>query len=107
MLRMRETKKSELPVLAIDLGGTKIFTAIISSKGQVIAKERCLTLADEGPEVVINRIFSAIDHFLSQRNIPFRIQIDGINGRQTPMSAVYKHHIVSDHGCGYRNVTAP
>jgi glucokinase len=66
---MRKTKKSELPVLAIDLGGTKIFAAIISNKGQVVAREYCLTLADEGPEAVINRIFSAIDHLLSQRNI--------------------------------------
>ncbi len=66
---MQETKKSELPVLAIDVGGTKIFAAIISNKGQVIAREYCLTLADEGPEAVINRILSAIDHLLSQRNI--------------------------------------
>jgi len=66
---MQETKKPEPPVLAIDLGGTKIFAAIISNKGQIIAKERCLTLADEGPQAVINRILSAIDHLLSQRNI--------------------------------------
>ena len=39
MFRIRETKKSELPVLAIDLGDIRIFTAIISDKGQVIAKE--------------------------------------------------------------------
>jgi len=75
---MQETKKSELPVLAIDLGGTKIFAAIISSKGQVIAKERCLTLADEGPQAVINRILSTIDHLLSQRNINSS-QLDGIS----------------------------
>lgn len=66
---MQKTKKPELPVLAIDLGGTKIFAAIISSKGQVMAGKRSLTLADEGPEVVIKRIFSAIDHLLSQRKI--------------------------------------
>ena len=78
MFRMQETKKSELPVLAIDLGGTKIFAAIISSKGQVMARERCLTLADKGPEVVINRIFSAIDHLLSQKNINLS-QLSGIS----------------------------
>jgi len=66
---MRESKKQGLPVLAIDLGGTKIITAIISSKGQMIAREYCLTLADEGPQAVINRILSAIDHLLSLRNI--------------------------------------
>ena len=66
---MQKTKKPELPVLAIDLGGTKIIAAIISNKGQIVAKERCLTLADEGPQPVIGRIFSAIDHLLSQRKI--------------------------------------
>ena len=39
MFRIRETKKSELPVLAIDLGDIRIFTAIISDKGQGIAEE--------------------------------------------------------------------
>jgi len=52
-----------LPVLAIDLGGTKIITVIINN-GQVIAEERCLTLADEGQQSVINRILSTIDHLL-------------------------------------------
>ena len=46
---MQETKEQELPVLAVDLGGTKITAAIISHKGQVIAREYCLTLADVLP----------------------------------------------------------
>jgi len=75
---MRETKKSEPPVLAIDLGGTKLITAIISNKGQVIAKEQCFTLADGGPQPVIERILSAIDHLLSQGNINSS-QLDSIS----------------------------
>ena len=75
---MQETKKTELPVLAIDLGGTKIFTALISNKGQVMAREYCLTLADEEPQSVINRILSAIDHLLNQRNIDSS-QLDSIS----------------------------
>ena len=78
MFRMQEIRKHELPVLAIDLGGTKVLTAIISNQGQVMAKERCLTLADEGPEAVINRILSAIDHLLSQRKINLS-QLDSIS----------------------------
>jgi len=66
---MRETGKHGLPVLAIDLGGTKIRTAIISNEGRIIAKDYSLTLADEGVEAVTGRIFSAIDHLLSLRNI--------------------------------------
>jgi len=34
---MPKAEKQKLPVLAIDLGGTKIITAIISSSGQVMA----------------------------------------------------------------------
>ena len=66
---MPQTGKHRLPVLAVDLGGTKIITAIVSGDGQVIAKERSLTLADEGPSSVINRLLSAIDHLLSSKNL--------------------------------------
>jgi len=66
---MQETKEHDLPVLAIDVGGTKIIAAIIFDKSQVMAKEYYLTLADEGPQPVIERIFSAIDHLLGLRNI--------------------------------------
>jgi len=71
-------KEHGLPVLAIDLGGTKIITAIISSTGQVIAREYCLTLADEGPQSVIDRIFSAVDHILSLRSVDSS-QLDSIS----------------------------
>ncbi len=64
---MQKTKKHELPVLAIDIGGTKIIAAIISGEGQVIAREYCLTLAGEGPQPVIERIFSAADRLLGQK----------------------------------------
>jgi len=71
---MRETKEQGLPVLAIDLGGTKIRTAIISNKGQIIAKEDCPTLADEGVESVTGRILASIARLLSLRNLdPFQL----------------------------------
>ena len=57
------------PVLAVDIGGTKIITAIISDNGQVVAKDRCLTLANEGAWAVIDRLFSAIDNLLNQNNM--------------------------------------
>ncbi len=75
---MQETEEHILPVLAIDLGGTKIITALISNKGQMIAREYCSTLADEGPESVINRILSAIDHLRSLRDISSS-QLSGIS----------------------------
>jgi len=66
---VQEVRKQGLPVLAIDLGGSKIIIAIISDKGEMIAREYCPTLADEGPPAVIDRMLSAIDHLLSLRNI--------------------------------------
>ncbi len=66
---MPKTKEHALPVLAIDIGGTKIIAAIISDEGQVMAKEYCPTLADEGPQAVLDRIFSTLDHLLGSRNM--------------------------------------
>jgi glucokinase len=66
---MPQTGKHRLPVLAVDLGGTKIITAVVSVGGQVIAKERSLTLAGEGPSSVINRLFEAIDRLLNSRSM--------------------------------------
>ena len=66
---MQAVKGQELPVLAIDIGGTKIIAAIISDEGQLMAREYCPTLADEGPQAVIKRIFSTIDRLLGLRNV--------------------------------------
>ena len=70
--------KHGLPVLAIDLGGTKIITALVSPNGQLIAKERCLTLADEGQASVINRLLLTIDHLLKLKNLDSS-QLDSIS----------------------------
>ena len=75
---MEETKDPGLPVLAVDIGGTKIIAAIISVRGQVMAKEYRLTMADEGPPSVINRIFSAIEHLLKANNTDLS-QLDSIS----------------------------
>jgi len=56
-------------VLSIDLGGTKIIVAIIANNDQIMAREYRLTLAEQGPEAVIDRIFSAIDHLLSLKSM--------------------------------------
>jgi len=76
------TKKSRiyrLQVLAIDLGGTKTITAIVSANnGQILAEERCLTQADEGQSSVVNRLLSAVDHILSLKNIS-PSQLDSIS----------------------------
>ena len=66
---MQETGQQGLPVLAVDIGGTKIITAIISNSGRILAEDRCLTLADEGISSVIERLFSAFDNLLNLNNM--------------------------------------
>jgi glucokinase len=65
---MQKNKNSKLPVLAIDLGGTKIAAALISPDNRVMAKAHTPTLVSEGLQPVTSRIFSMIDRLLSQGN---------------------------------------
>ncbi|MFC1910132.1 ROK family protein [Chloroflexota bacterium] len=54
------------PVLAVDIGGTKILATIISPDYKIMAEERLASVAFEGPDAVISRIFSGIDTMLGQ-----------------------------------------
>jgi len=45
---MQKARKNGLPLLAIDLGGTKILAALISAEGKMLALKQNLTLADDG-----------------------------------------------------------
>lgn len=54
------------PVLAIDLGGTKIAAAVISPQGKIVSQAYCLSLAEKGPEAVINRVVSTAHRALEQ-----------------------------------------
>lgn len=47
-------------VVAVDLGGTRIRSALINEKGEILARAERETLAQEGPEPVIGRIEASI-----------------------------------------------
>ena len=66
---MQESRKQKLPVLAMDLGGTKIIAAIVSDKGEMVAREYYFTLAEGGPQPVIDRLLSAIGQLLGSVNL--------------------------------------
>jgi len=74
---MQEIKNDGLPVLAIDLGGTKIAAALISPDNRVMDKAHSLTLVSEGLQPVIDRIFSMIDRLLYQGTTD-SARLDGI-----------------------------
>ncbi len=57
-----------LPVLAVDLGGTKILAALVSGR-KILFKDYSPTHADEGPRVVIKHIEEAIDRLMGQAGI--------------------------------------
>lgn len=56
-------------VVGVDLGGTKILTALADLEGKLLNKERLPTKADEGEEAVITRIIDSINRVLNKAGI--------------------------------------
>jgi len=73
------SKQPDTPVLAVDIGGTKIMTAVFSSGGGMLAREVCPTLVGEGVPAVIERLCRAIDDILNGNSLePARLGGIGI-----------------------------
>jgi glucokinase len=66
---MPRKKQTGAPVLSVDIGGTKILTALFSAGGKMLAHETRPTIADEGVNPVIERLAVAIDAILKQNTI--------------------------------------
>lgn len=56
-------------VIAVDLGGTKIAAGIISAGCEILAREYCPTLADDGVEAIIERVVSAVGRLISRQGM--------------------------------------
>jgi glucokinase len=65
------------PVIGVDIGGTKIMTAIFSAEGNMLAREVCATLVNEGVSAVIERLYRAIGDILDSNNLTLA-QLGGI-----------------------------
>ena len=74
---MGEAKEANRPVIAIDLGGSKIAVGIVSPKYQILARAHHPTLANEGVDSVINRIVLAVKQISSSNSLALS-QLDGI-----------------------------
>ena len=61
---MPENKERKL-ILGIDLGGTKIATALVNTRGEVLARQNCSTPACAGVDTVIDSIFMNIENIMS------------------------------------------
>lgn len=66
---IRQITQVERPVLAVDIGGTKMLMALINTQSEVIVRQTEPTLAREGPGAVISRLISGIDLLLSQTGL--------------------------------------
>lgn len=52
--------------IGIDLGGTKILTALIDSRGKIVLSDQRATLASEGPDIIIEAMLDSIRNALKQ-----------------------------------------
>jgi glucokinase len=57
------------PVVAMDIGGTKIMTALFSEEGKILTKDIRPTLAEQGVDAVIERLCSAISDILNKNKM--------------------------------------
>ena len=75
---MNCTEKNDLPVVSVDLGGSKIAVGIISPEYRIIERGYHPTLAGEGVEPVINRLLSAVRQVTAAAGMSLK-QLSGIS----------------------------
>jgi len=69
--------RSDRPVVAVDIGGTKIITAVFDGDGAMLSRIYCLTLAHEGPAKVIRRLNETIVRTIEKAGLK-KSQVGGI-----------------------------
>ena len=55
--------------IGVDLGGTKIATALVDGEGRVLARTSCLTEAQDGVQKVLERMYGTVDDVLTEAGI--------------------------------------
>lgn len=58
------------PIVAVDLGGTKIIAAVIDPSGKILERHKCKTDALEGGEAVYGRVLNGVRSVLRQADVP-------------------------------------
>jgi glucokinase len=56
-------------ILGIDLGGTKILAAVVSTQGKMLSREHSITPAKEGQQAVVRSILESVGRVLDQAHI--------------------------------------
>ncbi len=57
-------------VVGVDMGGTKILSAVIDSEGNILSTAKVPTKADKGPSIVIDRIAASIQRAIDKSGVP-------------------------------------
>ncbi|PKL82824.1 MAG: ROK family protein [Ignavibacteriae bacterium HGW-Ignavibacteriae-3] len=60
---------TERYIVAVDLGGTKILSALIDSKNEIIARLKISTVATKGAEHLVSSIAESVKKLLSENNL--------------------------------------
>lgn len=70
-------------ILALDIGGTAIKIGIINEKGEIIDKSEIPTMAQEGGEALINRVFNIISQYenIDRIGISTAGQVEHVKGK--------------------------
>jgi glucokinase len=66
-----------MPVVAVDIGGSKMMVALFSADGKMLAKDVLPTLASEGVNAVVDRLVASIKEIVAKNSVSFA-QIDGV-----------------------------
>jgi len=59
-------------ILGVDLGGTKILTAVTNSQGKMLSRDHSITPAQKGHEAVIQSILESASHCEDLKNTAAR-----------------------------------
>ena len=62
-------EKEDNLALGIDLGGTKILTAVTNTQGEMLSRDHSITPAKEGQQAVVKSILESVGRALDQANI--------------------------------------
>ena len=70
-------------ILALDIGGTAIKIGVINENGEIIDKSEVQTMAHEGGEALINRVFNIINKYknIDRIGISTAGQVDNFKGK--------------------------
>jgi len=98
------SENTEALFLGIDVGGTKILTAVVSSQGEILSRDYRLTPAKKGVKAVVRAIVDSANHALDQTNVTAaEIKAIGIGapGLSNPEAGIL---YTSPHLPGWRDV---